>query len=203
MNRLALLLMLALIGSLATEVRAAVELSAFLAVSGQPKFVITDLEENAKSGWLGLGQSFHGYDLVAYDARREVLTVRKNQRTYELSVIGSHVASGTPPPETTLPPDVVAAGITPADLIVRDSGPMRITLTVGSQEQPMRRRFINVQFDSGTDRAGVQFQTDGPAALSRAFVPEAVRDFVSDQDIALINAHLSAVRAKWLPQRGG
>ncbi|HVU36524.1 MAG TPA: hypothetical protein VHE61_24000 [Opitutaceae bacterium] len=168
--------------------RAALELSAFMETGGQSRFVLTDRTDNFASDWLALGQSFRGYRLVSYDAPRETLLLRKDDRTVTLALKGSRVRPVPPPPELT------AAGLAPEDLVIRDGGPVRIALVLGSTPQ----RFINVRFDNGTDRCGIAFGSNGPDAITRALVPEAVRLLVTDTDIAAINARLTVVRAKWL-----
>ena len=179
---------------LAPVARAALELSAFMSVGGRPRLVLTDLDARATSDWITLGQTFRGYQLIHYDDAREMLAVRKDGRVLELPLKGSHVAMAS-----SLPPEVVARGITADDLIVRDSGPVRITLSVGATQTPFPRRFVDVTFDNGAGRSGVEFGGEGPKAIARSFVPSAVRDSITDADIAAINAHLASVLPKWIP----
>lgn len=182
------------LGLLAVNVgTAAVEFSGFLQVGGRPLFVLRDRAAGATSDWIGVGQAFEGYQLVGYEARRGVLTVRKSGRIMGLVLDSAHTVPAAPP----LPPELVARGITPADLVVRAAGLVRISLSVGARRN---RRFIDVHFDDGRDRCGVEFGQTGPSAIQRWFVPEAVRSWVSDADIAAINAHLAVVRSKWLPE---
>lgn len=175
--------------------RADVELSAFMQIGGRPQFVLTDLDDHTSSAWLGIGDSFRGYRIERYDPQHEALSVRKGRQELALFLKASHVTTAVIPFDS----DLHLRGITPADLVVRDSGPVLISLAVGIAHQPVERRFIDVKFHHAPDRCSVQFSTEGPQSISRAIVPEAVRDVVSNEDIAAINAHLAIVREKWLP----
>ena len=58
-----------------TDSRAALEFSAYFTSNSGSQFLLTDLDTGSKSGWLAVGDSFHGHVLVKFEADRGTLTL--------------------------------------------------------------------------------------------------------------------------------
>jgi hypothetical protein len=86
-----LLVSIALLWCSTTVSSATLEFSAYIQSGAAPRFVITDVEEKTSSGWIAIGQSFKGHTLVAFDQKREVLSVKKEEATLELRLKESRV----------------------------------------------------------------------------------------------------------------
>jgi hypothetical protein len=63
---------------------AAIEFSGYLKAATGISFVVTDTEARRSSDWIHLGQAFDGYTLVAFDAGKEILWVKKGESKLEL-----------------------------------------------------------------------------------------------------------------------
>ena len=75
MSPLRLLLIFALLAAAAA--RAGVEFTGILVTPQQTVFTLLD-DTTGKSGWRKLGESFAGYDLAAYDAKDDTITLTKD-----------------------------------------------------------------------------------------------------------------------------
>jgi hypothetical protein len=74
---------------------ASVELAGVSIDPSGSHFVLTDEETGVSSGWIGLGDSFIGYNVVSFDAKAEVLDVM-----FKTSTLHLHLRS----PAKVLPP---------------------------------------------------------------------------------------------------
>ena len=79
---------------LSSGLRGELEFSAFVVLQKSELFVLRDLEQDQTSGFLNLGQSFHGYTLKSFDKNREVVTVQKDGRDFEIRLKESKVKDG-------------------------------------------------------------------------------------------------------------
>ena len=83
-----------IMSGLATACVGEVEFVGFTESTEGKRFVLRDTKENKASEWLLLEQSFAGVRLVAYDPKREVLTVETEARRFELPLRTPRVQSG-------------------------------------------------------------------------------------------------------------
>ena len=79
---------------LSSGLRGQLEFSAFVVLPKSELFVLRDLEQDQTSGFLNLGQSFHGYTLKSFDKNREVVTVQKDGRDLEIRLKVSKIKDG-------------------------------------------------------------------------------------------------------------
>ena len=70
----------------ASVVHAALELSAFISISGDYRFLVVNAETRSSSGWVSLGDTFEAYRLVRFDAHRETLTIQRADEVGELAL---------------------------------------------------------------------------------------------------------------------
>jgi hypothetical protein len=84
--------------SVAGLCRAALEFSGYLRTEKEFKFVIKEADDNTSSGWIVLGQAFKDYTLVAFDQKKEILSVKNGDSIIELRLKAGHVkeAKGNP-----------------------------------------------------------------------------------------------------------
>jgi hypothetical protein len=80
-HKLGLLVPLAFLGATCF---AELEFSGYITLSGKSKFILTDTVKKKPSAWLDLGRSFEDHVLVAFDAKTEVLSLRKAERIVQL-----------------------------------------------------------------------------------------------------------------------
>jgi hypothetical protein len=73
---------------------ATLEFSAYARIGRESEFVVTDLEAGKSSAWIALGQTFSGYTLVAFDEKKQVLSVRKDNAITELVLKPASVKEG-------------------------------------------------------------------------------------------------------------
>lgn len=66
--------------------QAAPEFTGYLTGPGESRFVITDAATRQRSGLLATGQSFEGYQIIAFDREREVLTLQRGTETLHLNL---------------------------------------------------------------------------------------------------------------------
>ncbi len=81
---LVLLARLLLLGLSPALLRAEVEFTGLIALKDGTLFSLADTAADTRSGWIGLQQEFAGYQLTAYDAKGDVLTLTKNGVKTEL-----------------------------------------------------------------------------------------------------------------------
>lgn len=74
--------------------RAEIEFSGFFITSQRALFSISDTSDQRSSGWLKIGDSFRGYTLVSFDAKREVVSVRRVDELLEIPLRASKVKDG-------------------------------------------------------------------------------------------------------------
>jgi hypothetical protein len=77
-----------------TALRAEVQFSGFCITPKQSLYALTDTEAGVSSGWLKVGQSFHGTTVVSFDADRDVLVVRQGDKQTELRLREAKVKAG-------------------------------------------------------------------------------------------------------------
>lgn len=104
------------------------EFSAYIQNADELKILITDLEDRKSSGWLAVGQSFRGYEVVAFDRKSEVVTLKGAADTLKLQLKESRVGEEKAKPAETKvnplfsgPTYNLRAGDTGA-VIIRESG---------------------------------------------------------------------------------
>lgn len=88
-HRIAFVLALSLVGLC----RGALEFSGYIQTGNEFKFTITDAANKASSGWIALGQSFKGHTLLAFDQKKEVLSVKDGESTIELPLKRARVSA--------------------------------------------------------------------------------------------------------------
>lgn len=71
-------------GALATAARGQMEFSGHIRQEGKTRFVLTDTATGKTSDFLEIGGGFGGHTIVAFDAKREVLAVKKGDVVAEL-----------------------------------------------------------------------------------------------------------------------
>jgi hypothetical protein len=86
----------------------ALEFSGFMQTGEELRIVLTDLETGKSSGFLAVGESFHGHKIVGLT--KDVLTVEREGKRFELSLKADGVKDG----KATLPGEKtnVAVGVT-------------------------------------------------------------------------------------------
>jgi hypothetical protein len=86
--RVAIVVGLALL--LASASRAAIEFAGYMKIAGEtPRFVLVDTVDRKASGWIVIGQVFKEYTIVAFDQKRETVSLRKGEATFHLPLKGS------------------------------------------------------------------------------------------------------------------
>lgn len=75
---------------------AALEFSGYVTNANTTHFVVTDIERRHVSGWLGIGDEFAGYTLVAFDAPKGILSVRADDSTIALPLKPSRIVAKIP-----------------------------------------------------------------------------------------------------------
>lgn len=73
---------------------AALEFSGYMLTGQESKFVLTDTNDATSSGWLAIGQYFHGYALKAYDSAKKLLLLEREGSTIELKLQEEKVRNG-------------------------------------------------------------------------------------------------------------
>jgi hypothetical protein len=76
--------------------RAELEFSGYVEAGKGIRFMVTDAGERKSSGWIVLGQAFQDHVLVGFDAKDEVLTVRKGGKTLALPLKAARVRDAQP-----------------------------------------------------------------------------------------------------------
>jgi hypothetical protein len=77
----------------------AVEFTAYLRVDSGYQFVISDGQPLKTSEWLRLGQSFQGDQIVGFDDKAEVLSVKTPRGIQQLPLKDAHVRAEVNPPQ--------------------------------------------------------------------------------------------------------
>jgi hypothetical protein len=82
---------LALLAVTSSTCFAELEFSGYIKFGEKSKFVLTDTERKKTSDWLNLGQSFEDSTPIAFDQKKEILSVRKGDLIVKLPLKPSHV----------------------------------------------------------------------------------------------------------------
>lgn len=70
-----------------------IEFSGFFTAPREAYFSLTDTDGSRTSGWLKIGQSFAGYTVLAFDEKREVITLRQDGRLVNLPLRAAKIKS--------------------------------------------------------------------------------------------------------------
>ena len=78
----------------AAVLKADIEFSGFLITSKESLYSLSDTERRTTSGWLKVGQAFQGYTVEAFDREKEVITLRKSDQKFLVSLRSPRVQNG-------------------------------------------------------------------------------------------------------------
>jgi hypothetical protein len=95
-------------------VRGDVVFSGYTQTGGEMKFALTDPAAQTTSEWLGVGGTFAGYTVKAFDPKTETLAVEKSGATTQLALKSSAVRPA-PPAMIRVSPRVAVGSNYPAD----------------------------------------------------------------------------------------
>lgn len=62
------------------------EFTSYVSSETGPRFLLTDLGDGSRSGWLGIGGSFRGYTLARFDLEDKSVSMRKEAETLQLAL---------------------------------------------------------------------------------------------------------------------
>jgi hypothetical protein len=86
----------------ACDCNAALEFSGYMLTGQESKFMLTDTIEATSSGWLAIGENFHGYALKAYDSAKKLLQLEHEGTTIELKLQDEKVREGKVRPASNM-----------------------------------------------------------------------------------------------------
>lgn len=86
--------LLACFVALASVLRAEVEFAGFFSTPKETRFMLADSTTRAASGWLKLNETFQGFTIAAFDAKREVILLKQGDQAKELPLRAAKVKDG-------------------------------------------------------------------------------------------------------------
>jgi biopolymer transport protein ExbD len=140
--------------------RAGFELTGYLKAHNVTRFVVVDLETGEQSPWLFVGDRFHDFMVMRFDANEEVLTMEQGNTVVRLP-LGSRVKAEvqlTIRPDGTITMDGQPTTVEAVETVLKDFSASGRSVSFVVRSQPGQESFdainkiTNMLRDSGTKK---------------------------------------------------
>jgi hypothetical protein len=168
-----------------------IELRGMFDASPSSEYALVD-RDSGLSKWVKIGDNFEGYQVVGFDKVAGLLTLHSSAEDIRLKLAEASVVNAQAL-SAQFPKSLADRGITVEDLIIRHSAGVVIYLSPGVQSEPVKRRHVDVRFQTPKGNFEATWDVDDR-------VPAEILEYVTKTDIEAIDRHIAIVRAKWNPE---